>query len=344
MDSYRQTIDGKPEAEKTPRPVRPVWTALFAALTGALCAALSCADPAGLLLYPLAVALMAACLCAAGSTLAGLLPLLPAIAVPFLLGETVGVDTLALALLMPATGAAISLLQKRRLGGFYTAVAAAAAGIACLYAMVCLPGVLDGTGAFARAQAGVESLTATLLQMADPMRGVEEYSSFLTYYDELVRALPEMVPVMTTGVLCSLGALGGLLSTVLFFALTRKKREALGLRAPKPFRLWSIPKQYTGGIVLLYAMALLMQLFGYVNAAAVTQTVNAVLGFPLLVQGLSMIAFILSMRKYPSKSLNVVVFSAIAILFQFAQSLLTMLGIFEQMLRMRERALPKRPA
>ena len=93
----------------------------------------------------------------------------------------------------------------------------------------------------------------------------------------------------------------------------------------------------------LRAAAISMNL-AYSKAWTMIQRGERELGFPLLVQGLSMIAFILSMRKYPSKSLNVVVFSAIAILFQFAQSLLTMLGIFEQMLRMRERALPKRPA
>lgn len=341
MESYRQTIDKKPA---TAKPAHPGRTAAWAALLSALCTALACADASALVLYPLAAAGTAACLCAARRKLTMLLPMAAAMLPPIVLFRPFGVDAAAMMLLIPATGALIGVMQKKHLGGFYTAAAAAAAGIACLYAMACLPGILDGSGAFFSAQTYAERLSAALLQLADPMRGVEAYSGFLAYYDELAAALPQMVPVMTTGVLCSLGALGGLLSTVLFFALTRRKRKALGLRAPKPFRLWSIPKQLTGGIVLLYAMALLMQLFGYVNAAAVTQTVNAILGFPLLVQGLSMIAFMLSMRKYPSKSLNVVIFSAIALLFQFAQSLLTMLGILEQMMRIRERALPERPA
>ena len=335
MESYRQTIDKKPA---TAKPAHPGRTAAWAALLSALCTALACADASALVLYPLAAAGTAACLCAARRKLTALLPMAAAMLPPIVLFRPFGVDAAAMMLLIPATGALIGVMQKKHLGGFYTAAAAAAAGIACLYAMVCLPGILDGSGAFFSAQTYAERLSAALLQLADPMRGVE------AYYDELAAALPQLVPVMTTGVLCSLGALGGLLSAVLFFALTRRKRKALGLRVPKPFRLWSIPKQLTGGIVLLYAMALLMQLFGYVNAAAVTQTVNAILGFPLLVQGLSMIAFMLSMRKYPSKLLNVVIFSAIALLFQFAQSLLTMLGILEQMMRIRERALPERPA
>lgn len=341
MESCRQTIDKKQETEK---PAQPGRTAAWAALLSALCAALACADASALVLYPLAAAATAACLCAQRRKLTALLPMAAAMLPPIVLIRPFGVAAAATMLLIPATGALIGVMQKKRLGGFYTAVAAAAAGIACLYAMVCLPGILDGSGAFFSAQAEVERLSAALLQLADPMRGVEAYSNMLAYYDEIVAALPQMVPVMTTGALCSLGALGGLLSTALFFAMTRRKRKALGLRTPKPFRRWSIPKQLTGGIVLLYAMALLMQLFDYVNAAAVTQTVNAILGFPLLVQGLSMVAFMLSMRKYPSKSLNAVIFTAIALLFPLAQSLLTMLGILEQMMRLRERALPERPA
>lgn len=349
MESNKQT---NPPAN-APVQQYPLRIAALAALVGVACIALmyfgeiAPYNALAILLYPFGAALMAAVLCGipseTKSPIGGMLmlvPLLLPVVVACTLSEASITSTIAFGALMPATAVAIWLPQTRRKGGFLTAAAAAVVGIIVLYVIVCLPGILDGTGAFSLAQGVADELASLMRAQLEPFRLVAELKDTLALYDEALNVLVLSVPLNTTATLCSLGSLGGLLSLVCFYALTRRRREALGLPAPKPFRRWSIPKNYTLGIALLYGMALLMQLFEYTNADAVYNTVNALVGFPLTVQGLSLIAFLLARRKYPSKSLNAVLFVAIALLFPIAQSMLLMIGLFEQFLHVRERDLP----
>ena len=90
------------------------------------------------------LALMAALLCEGGRrvSIVAALPLVAAAAAGCLSGAF-GVAAVARALLLPLTALFIWQAQVRRLGGFVTAAAAGAAAVACLYGMVCLPGVLE---------------------------------------------------------------------------------------------------------------------------------------------------------------------------------------------------------
>jgi len=166
-----------------------------------------------------------------------------------------------------------------------------------------------------------------------------ETEAAMAQYVQLLDATVLAIPDMAAGIICLFGSVAGILSVVCFFAFTRKHREALGIPAPKPFRLWSIPRAWTKGIMFLYVLAFVLMIADYANAAAVHNTVMQLLSVPLIVQGLAMIAFLLSMRKYPSKSLNAVIFTAIGVLFAIVQSMLTMIGLFEQVMRMRERVI-----
>ena len=171
-------------------------------------------------------------------------------------------------------------------------------------------------------------------------REIDNIDEQIAMYDQLIAALPQSVPVLTTGTLFSFGGAGALLAVVLFFAFTRGRRAALGLAAPRPFRLWNIPRAYTPGLIGLYVLALVLRLFEFANADAVYYAVSALLGVPLVTQGLAMIAFLLSRRRYPSRSLNAVVFAALALLLPMTGSMLSTLGLLEQLVRLRERELP----
>lgn len=340
MDAHSQETD-RPQRPALALPVR----AALAALCGAACAALLAYDPIAFLLYPPAAGLMAALLCENGRgrpPVPALLPLAAA-ALAGCLSGTFGVAAVCRALLLPLTALCIWQVQARCLGGFLTAAAAGAAAVACLYGMVCLPGVLDGSGAFAGALAwATEGMTA--LQTAlEPLRGLEQYAGTVAMCDQLLTALPQSVPVLTTGALISFGGAGALLAVVLFFAFTRRRRAALGLHAPQPFRLWNIPRAYTPGLIGLYVLALLLRLFEFANADAVYCAVSALLGVPLVTQGLAMIAFLLARRRYPSRSLNAVVFTVLALLLPVTGSMLSTLGLLEQLVRLRERPLPPVP-
>lgn len=313
-----------------------LWAALADA---AWCLLLWAAPSLALFVSPLAAAFAAAALARQGRSFsaAALLALLPlfAPAAVLLFGGAAAAALGALAL--PAAVCAVWYVQTRRLGGFLTASAAAAAAIAGLYAAVCLPGIVDGTGAFTAAQEGVRLLGEAV---AAQLAGVPGYAESAAIAEQLFSSMYLAVPVLLTGVLCVLGALFGFFTAVLFFAFTRRRRAACGLAAPKPFRLWVIPRRYVPGIVLLYVMALVLRLSGFANADAVYNTVGSLLNLPLMVQGLSLVAFLLSLRSRPGKALSAVTYVLIGVLFPLTSSMLTTVGLFDLFLRFRDRVIP----
>lgn len=313
-----------------------LWAALADA---AWCLLLWAAPSLALFVSPLAAAFAAAALARQGrsfsaAALPALLPLFAPAAV-LLFGGAAAAALGALAL--PAAVCAVWYVQTRRLGGFLTASAAAAAAIAGLYAAVCLPGIVDGTGAFTAAQEGVRLLGEAV---AAQLAGVPGYAESAEIAEQILSSMYLAVPVLLTGVLCVLGALFGFFTAVLFFAFTRRRRAACGLAAPKPFRLWVIPRRYVPGIVLLYVMALVLRLSGFANADAVYNTVGSLLNLPLMVQGLSLVAFLLSLRSRPGKALSVVTYVLIGVLFPLTSSMLTTVGLFDLFLRFRDRVIP----
>lgn len=313
-----------------------LWAALADA---AWCLLLWAAPSLALFVSPLVAAFAAAALARQGrsfsaAALPALLPLFAPAAV-LLFGGAAAAALGALAL--PAAVCAVWYVQTRRLGGFLTASAAAAAAIAGLYAAVCLPGIVDGTGAFTAAQEGVRLLGEAV---AAQLAGVPGYAESAEIAEQLFSSMYLAVPVLLTGVLCVLGALFGFFTAVLFFAFTRRRRAACGLAAPKPFRLWVIPRRYVPGIVLLYVMALVLRLSGFANADAVYNTVGSLLNLPLMVQGLSLVAFLLSLRSRPGKALSVVTYVLIGVLFPLTSSMLTTVGLFDLFLRFRDRVIP----
>lgn len=313
-----------------------LWAALADA---AWCLLLWAAPSLALFVSPLVAAFAAAALARQGRSFsaAALLALLPlfAPAAVLLFGGAAAAALGALAL--PAAVCAVWYVQTRRLGGFLTASAAAAAAIAGLYAAVCLPGIVDGTGAFTAAQEGVRLLGEAV---AAQLAGVPGYAESAEIAEQIFSSMYLAVPVLLTGVLCVLGALFGFFTAVLFFAFTRRRRAACGLAAPKPFRLWVIPRRYVPGIVLLYVMALVLRLSGFANADAVYNTVGSLLNLPLMVQGLSLVAFLLSLRSRPGKALSVVTYVLIGVLFPLTSSMLTTVGLFDLFLRFRDRVIP----
>ncbi len=313
-----------------------LWAALADA---AWCLLLWAAPSLALFVSPLAAAFAAAALARQGRSFsaAALLALLPlfAPAAVLLFGGAAAAALGALAL--PAAVCAVWYVQTRRLGGFLTASAAAAAAIAGLYAAVCLPGIVDGTGAFTAAQEGVRLLGEAV---AAQLAGVPGYAESAAIAEQILSSMYLAVPVLLTGVLCVLGALFGFFTAVLFFAFTRRRRAACGLAAPKPFRLWVIPRRYVPGIVLLYVMALVLRLSGFANADAVYNTVGSLLNLPLMVQGLSLVAFLLSLRSRPGKALSAVTYVLIGVLFPLTSSMLTTVGLFDLFLRFRDRVIP----
>ena len=234
---------------------------------------------------------------------------------------------------------AIYWMQKRRMGNAYTVAVSAGLSLVALYCMVCLPGILAGEGAFRAVQdafaesfsymrEALDAMPAELAQMTEPSR---------EYLDAFEDALPSLV----VPALCAMASVLGL-ANLLFFRLFARKR-GFGLSKLRPFSDWEIPRSMTGGLVLLLVAALVMRLFDWEFAASFSATVNVILGFPLILQGLALLDFFLKRAPNRRTMIRTFTFIAVGLLFTLLQTMLMLVGCLEQIFRLRERIRGAKP-
>lgn len=228
---------------------------------------------------------------------------------------------------------AIYVMQRRRLGNVYTAAAAAGLSLLALYCAVCLPGILSGEGAFLEIQTLAAELTGGLRAILAAAPGAtEELLTFWNgYLEAFENAVADMVVPALAGMSCALA-----LSNLLFFRLFARGRD-FGLAPLRPFADWAIPRSMTGGLALFLVAALVLELVGWDYAEGLSGTIHAIVGFPLIVQGLALIDFFIRRGRARAAMIRVPVYIGIGLLFGLLRSALLMLGCFEQLLRLRER-------
>lgn len=228
---------------------------------------------------------------------------------------------------------AIYWMQKRRMGNAYTVALSAGLALLALYCMVCLPGILAGEGAFQGVQ---DAFAESFLLMREALATMPaELEQMVTRSGEYLDAFEEAIPSLVVPALCMMaGALS--LSNLLFFRLFARKRD-FGLAKLRPFSDWEIPRSVTGGLVLLIIAAFVMRLLDWEFAASFSATINVILGFPLILQGLALIDFFLKRVQGRRTMIRTLTYIAIALLFTFVQTMLMLVGCLEQIFRLRER-------
>ena len=238
-------------------------------------------------------------------------------------------------------GIAIWQCQKRKAGGFYSAMFAAGAAIAGIYGALCLPGILSGAGAFTLIQESFRE-TADFLKQSLEAISTPETQPVIDQYLSVFNAYTDSVPVLLVPIICIFGCIIGLSNSLFFYLFTRKTRESLGLTKLTPFRLWSIPQSCTIGLVILLLGTLVLRLIDSDSYAAVSSTTTTLLGFPLMVQGLSFIDFLIQRSKSNHTVKRVLIYVALGVFLALISSMLIMLGCFEQVFRIRARLLGAR--
>ena len=185
--------------------------------------------------------------------------------------------------------AALYWMQTRGQSNTYTALALLGIALAALYAMVCLPGILSGAGAFAPIQAAAEEFAAIVKEMAAVMPGIAPEA--LAQLNALAEQLSGMAAAMTVPVLCVLAQALGFINLLLFKALA--KMGKLKVTPMRPFRLWAIPQSMTYGLVFLLLASLALEWTGWEYAESLSNTVNILVGMPLVLQGLCVVDFMI---------------------------------------------------
>lgn len=238
------------------------------------------------------------------------------------------------------TGAAVTasvLLyarMTRRASNTDTALLLAGVFLAGLYVAVCLPGILEGRGAFADVQAAMGAMNefyrATLAEM--PQINADVANTVLSTMDAMVQA----VPTFFVGVLCIFSSILGL-SNLLFFRLFCRKHSQIAISPIRPFRDWGLPRSMTLGLFVMLIGSLLLSWTGWEYADSFAVTANILIALPLVLQGLCVLDFFIVRSGKNVTTRRALAYTGIGIVLQFAVTTLMLLGCFDLIFRLRER-------
>lgn len=332
------------------KPARYFGTVLLATLSGIM-AALCFATPGyilpALLLWPIAAALQARVLtgikAGEGPGAVAVLPLVLTVASVFLAGESGGVRLAAAALTVPLTALALTVLQCKKLGGLYSCMGSAACGIGGVYAIVCLPGILNGTGAFTAVKEMFAGYAAQIKEEVALFAGAaleDVAAEFYRQLDELV----ETVPDVTTGMIFLIGMVGGLGTVLLYFALTRKRREALGLAAPGRVAEWTVPRIVFRPLFIFYLVTGVLFMLDVANAASIYYVVSVMFSFLTVIDGFATAEWLLGKIRRKRGLFRALAYVLTAAFPMFAVSPLSTLGFVDCVFHIRQRTFTRNNA
>ena len=233
-------------------------------------------------------------------------------------------------------GIAIWQLQKRKAGGFYSAFAAAAAAVLGLYCAICLPGILSGAGAFAAAEEAFRETEAVMEEILSAS-ATAETQPLIDQYLTTFHAYASSIPTFLVPGICMAGCACGLSNTLFFRLFIRRDASALGLSPMTPFRKWEVPSSFTLGLAILLVGSLIVRLTGSEYYSAISSTVSALIAFPMGLQGLCLIDYLIQRSRRNHTVKRVLIYTACALLLPVLASMLVMGGCFEQVFRIRQK-------
>lgn len=233
------------------------------------------------------------------------------------------------------TAAALYYLQIKRTSGTYTALTLAGVLLAGLYIAVCMPGVFSGDGAFASAQSIVDEMVDFYKTafVQSPNANAEYAALVSEYLDTFSDSVPNIV---VPGLCLFAGTMG--LGNFLFFRLFCRKHTEISLAPLRAFRLWTLPRSMMFGLFALLIGALLLEWSDWQYAVALSNTVNVLVGMPLLLQGLCVIDFLIARSAKNKTGARVATYVLVGVFIGVAQMPLMLIGCFEQLFRFRTRA------
>ncbi|MEA4869698.1 MAG: DUF2232 domain-containing protein [Christensenella sp.] len=244
------------------------------------------------------------------------------------------VAAVGLSLASALAAGVIFALLTRRVSNTYTALILGGVFLGGLYAAVCLPGILAGRGAFADVQRAMDTILS--LYRSAMAQTPELSAEVKTLFAQALDTFQAEVPNLIVSALCIFAGLFGL-GNLLFFRLFCRKHKEIEISPMRAFRDWTLPRSMTFGLFVLLIGSLALEWAGWAFAEGFSNTVNALVGMPLLLQGLCVVDFLLSRSPKNATLGRALTYTGIGILFSFAQTPLILIGCFEQIFRFRDR-------
>lgn len=234
-------------------------------------------------------------------------------------------------------GAAVALygMQIKRVGNTYTALTLAGVFLFGLYVSIALPGILSGDGAFAAIQTAMDGMIDFYRQALT--QAADANAEYISLINEYLDAFSEAVPTYIVPALCIFSGVMGL-SNFLFFRLFCRKHPEIPIAQMRAFRYWTLPRSMMLGLLLLLVGSLVFEWSGWSYSDSLGNTVNVLVGMPLLLQGLCVVDFLLVRSGRNVTARRAISYTAIGVLFSIAQMPLILIGCFEQIFHFRSRA------
>lgn len=234
----------------------------------------------------------------------------------------------------------IARMLKKRASYRIVMLLAAFVTIIGLYISICLPSILAGHSPFYN----VEQI---LIEYAEQFKNIDPSAlkppidaELFEQTAEQMKTLAFVIPDYMLGGIIAAGAVSSGIGVLIARRLTPDYKAAL--RPMAPLSLWQLPKTFTFGAIVLIGGGWAMRVLKATNSDTIFYAVQVIVSLPLLLQGISMEAFFISVRH--NKKAPTIIAIVLAVLF-FPYSLIFFVGMgaMEQLLRLRNRFLSNLP-
>lgn len=266
--------------------------------------------------------------------------LVPALALFFVYGA--GAELLCmLPIVLAAAGGGIliAILQKSRHSGSDTVFYTALLITGLFYLSIALPGLLSGKGAFDPIRETAATLTEALQKAVSTMPESNTPLFSGQSLQTVIASFPDLIVLCIVPFCFVVGGLSALTGFLFFRLLIKKQREALGIAPLRRFSSWSVPRPYMFGTSLLLIGTLILDLSESESAEAMQLVSVTLIVFPLILQGLCCIDWLIEKRCKKEKLVKtrVIVYALIALFSRFTFTTLLFVGAIEQFMHIRER-------
>lgn len=238
-------------------------------------------------------------------------------------------------LMILAVSLLICMRMRKRGAYFDIALFSAAAITLALYLSVSMEDILTAAPAFHTIQTMFRQTWQQTIDMANALPGAFSQAQ-LRAFESQGSAFAALLPIYMPAALCSMGALFGLCNVLITVKLNRRAHAPM--KPMSKFIFWRLPKSFAMGALVMAAGILVAALAGVSALDAAIPAVVTVVGLPLVVQGISLYAFFMRMRRLKGMFL-----AALILLCVFVPSsalfALAIAGLMEQLLHIRRRIL-----
>lgn len=235
-----------------------------------------------------------------------------------------------IALFLPSSVILCCFLKQGRSYRSAAGLCAVCTGLA-LYALLCLPFILEGESPFEYFEAVAASFGEQLTAFAqaegfagDALEAVERFAA----YARLTAPDAAVMTIVCTAMAMSFTSL----------LITRALCRAAGvrLRPMAPFHKWQLSRDFVSGCLVLLLGAFVVILLELENASAIAAAVQCIVGGPYALMGVCLLAF---GRRQKLRSGAFFTFSIVLLALMLPYSIygLSFMGAFDRIFKLRER-------